>query len=184
MTLERYQAHRKSASPRNGFAWTNAWLTLNKPMPIVTATELPATGALLGLDPGTKTVGLAASDVRRSIATGLLTLNRSKFAKDADIIFSIYKERQCAGIILGLPVQMDGIEGPRAQSVRAFARNLLAVKDVPVLLWDERLSTSAVERTLIEAGTRRSKRKQVIDKLAAVYILQGALDFLTRKTFS
>ncbi len=147
-------------------------------MSIVTANELPAAGPLLGLDPGTKTVGLAVSDLRRSIATGITTLRRTKMAKDADEVFALYTERECTGIVLGLPIQMDGREGPRAQSVRAFARNLLAVCDVPILLWDERLSTSAVERMLIEADTRRAKRKEVIDKLAAAYILQGALDFL------
>ena len=147
-------------------------------MPIVTSSELPATGALLGIDPGTKTIGLAVSDRRRSIATGITTINRSKFAKDAAGIFDLYDVRDCVGIVLGLPIQMDGSEGSRAQSVRAFARNLLGLRDTPILLWDERLSSSAVERTLIEAGTRRNKRKTVIDKLAAVYILQGALDFL------
>jgi putative Holliday junction resolvase len=149
-------------------------------MPIVTAPQLPATGPLLGLDPGTKTVGLAVSDPSRLIATGITTLRRSKFKQDAARIFDLYAERNCSGMVLGLPVQMDGSEGSRAQSVRAFARNLLGVCDIPILFWDERLSTSAVERTLIEANTRRDRRKQVIDKLAAVYILQGALDFLRR----
>lgn len=147
-------------------------------MPIIPAPELPKTGPLLGLDPGTKTVGIAASDSRRSIASGITTLRRSKFTKDADEIFALYDARNCSGMVIGLPIQMDGKEGPRAQSVRAFVRNLLQIRDVPVLLWDERLSTSAVERILIEADTRRDKRKTVIDKLAAIYILQGALDFL------
>ena len=146
-------------------------------MPIITPQEIALTGSLLGLDPGTKTVGIAACDSRRSIASGICTLNRVKFTKDAEEIFKIYDERNCKGIVIGLPIQMDGIEGSRAQSVRAFARNLMAIRDIPILFWDERLSTSAVERTLIEANTRRNKRKLVIDKLAAVYILQGALDF-------
>ncbi len=147
-------------------------------MAIISASKLPETGALLGLDPGTKTVGIAASDPGRLIASGICTQRRGKFTADATAIFEYYDERECVGIVLGLPIQMDGKEGPRAQSVRAFARNLLARRDVPILLWDERLSTSAVERTLIDANTRRSKRKEVIDKLAAIYILQGALDFL------
>jgi putative Holliday junction resolvase len=146
-------------------------------MPIITPEEMPLTGSLLGLDPGTKTVGIAGSDIRRTIASGICTLNRVKFTKDAGQIFKIYDERDCSGIVMGLPIQMDGKEGPRAQSVRAFARNMMAIRDIPILFWDERLSTSAVERTLIEANTRRNKRKQVIDKLAAIYILQGALDF-------
>ncbi|VAV96286.1 Putative pre-16S rRNA nuclease Yqg [hydrothermal vent metagenome] len=150
-------------------------------MPIIDSPQLPITGALLGLDPGTKTVGIAVSDSRRRIASGITTLRRSKFAKDAGEIFALYDDRNCSGMVIGLPVQMDGKEGPRAQSVRAFVRNLLQVRDIPVLLWDERLSTSAVERILIEADTRRDKRKTVIDKLAAIYILQGALDFLARQ---
>lgn len=150
-------------------------------MAIVCVDQFPKIGAVLGLDPGTKTIGIAVSDSRRSIASGVTTLTRSKFAKDASELFALYDQRNCTAIVLGLPVQMDGLEGPRAQSVRAFARNLIQIRDVPILLWDERLSTSAVERTLIEAGTRRSKRKTVIDKLAAIYILQGALDFFKIK---
>ncbi|MBL4595488.1 MAG: Holliday junction resolvase RuvX [Robiginitomaculum sp.] len=151
-------------------------------MPICTAHELPITGALLGIDPGTKTIGLAVSDQGRVIANGITSLHRSKFAKDAAQLFALYDSRDCVGIVLGLPVQMDGKEGARAQSSRAFARNLLGWRDVPIVFWDERLSTAAVERMLIHADTRRDKRKAVIDKLAAAYILQGALDFLRTRT--
>ncbi len=141
-------------------------------------TDLPASGALLGLDPGTKTIGVAVSDGARIAATPLETIRRKKFKDDAARLFALYDDRQCTGIVLGLPVSMDGSEGPRAQSVRAFARNLLALRDVPLSFWDERLSTAAVERTLLDADTRRAKRAHVIDKMAAAYILQGALERL------
>ena len=147
-------------------------------MALTSLTDLPATGALLGLDPGTKTIGVAVSDSARIAATPLETIRRNKFKADAARLFALYDDRQCSGIVLGLPVSMDGHEGPRAQSVRAFARNLLALRDVPLSLWDERLSTAAVERTLLDADTRRAKRADVIDKMAAAYILQGALDRL------
>jgi len=147
-------------------------------MALIALTDLPACGALLGLDPGTKTIGIAVSDGARIAATPLQTIRRSKFKEDTARIFALYDDRQCSGIVLGLPLSMDGSEGPRAQSVRAFARNLLAVRDVPLAFWDERLSTVAVERTLLEADARRSKRREVIDKMAAAYILQGALERL------
>ncbi len=140
--------------------------------------SVPETGVLLGLDPGTKTVGIAVSDGARIAATPLETVRRTKFTADAKQIFALYDDRACVGIILGLPLNMDGSAGPRVQSVQAFARNLLAVRDVPLCFWDERLSSAAVERTLLAADTRRDKRKQVIDKMAAAYILQGALDRL------
>jgi putative Holliday junction resolvase len=147
-------------------------------MPVVDLLDLPAEGALLGLDPGTKTVGVAVSDATRVIATGLETVRRTKFAADAERLFALYDGRSCAGIVVGLPVNMDGTEGPRAQSVRAFARNLLGVRDVPLAFWDERWSTAGAERVLIEADASRARRKQVIDAAAAAYILQGALDRL------
>ncbi len=147
-------------------------------MPLIDLLDIPPVGALLGLDPGTKTVGIAVSDALRIAATPVETVRRLKFKIDAERIFALYDDRQCTGIILGLPINMDGSFGPRAQSVRAFAGNLLNVRDVPLCFWDERLSTVAVERTLLEADTRRSRRREVIDKMAAAYILQGALDRL------
>ncbi|PHS22573.1 MAG: Holliday junction resolvase RuvX [Robiginitomaculum sp.] len=147
-------------------------------MSLYALTDLPPVGALLGLDPGTKTVGIAVSDGARIAATPLETVKRSKFKADAERMFALYDDRQCTGIVLGMPINMDGTSGPRAQSVRAFARNLMNIRDVPLAFWDERLSTVAVERTLLEADTRRSRRREVIDKMAAAYILQGALDRL------
>ncbi len=147
-------------------------------MPAVDLLDLPPEGALLGLDPGTKTIGVAVSDPTRVIASGLETVRRDKFAADAARIFALYDGRGCAGIVIGLPVNMDGSEGPRAQSVRALARNLTTVRDVPVAFWDERWSTAGAERILIEADASRARRKQVIDAAAAAYILQGALDRL------
>jgi putative Holliday junction resolvase len=147
-------------------------------MSLYELTDMPPIGALLGLDPGTKTIGIAVSDGARIAATPLETVKRSKFKVDAERMFALYDDRQCVGIVLGMPINMDGTSGPRAQSVRAFARNLMNIRDVPLAFWDERLSTVAVERTLLEADTRRSRRREVIDKMAAAYILQGALDRL------
>lgn len=131
---------------------------------------------LLGLDLGSKTIGLALSDVSRTIATPLLTITRTKFTKDAKELFQIIEEKDVFGLIIGLPVSMDGQEGPRCQSVRQFATSLLALRDLPIAFWDERLSTAAVTRTLLEADTSRKRRAEVVDKMAAAYILQGALD--------
>jgi putative Holliday junction resolvase len=131
---------------------------------------------LLGLDPGTKTIGIALSDSLHSIATPLETIRRSKFAKDAERLLEILDEHRCHGLIVGLPLNMDGSEGPRAQSVRAFVRNLSQRIDLPICFWDERLSSVAVERTLLEADASRKRRGEVIDKMAAAFILQGALD--------
>ncbi|MGF1500338.1 MAG: Holliday junction resolvase RuvX [Paracoccaceae bacterium] len=135
-------------------------------------------GPLLGLDLGTKTIGVAVSDGLRLTATGLETLKRSKFQADAERLLAAIRARGVAGIVLGLPRNMDGSEGPRAQSTRAFARNLAGLVPCPIAFWDERLSTVAVERTLIAADSSRKRRAEVIDKLAAAYILQGALDRL------
>ncbi len=140
--------------------------------------HLPPSGRLMGLDLGTKTIGVAISDGLRLTATPLETIKRKKFTIDADRICEIISENQIAGIILGLPLNMDGSEGPRAQSTRAFARNLKTRTDLPIAFWDERLSTSAVTRTLIQADVSRAKRTQVVDKLAASFILQGVLDRL------
>lgn len=142
--------------------------------------ELPATGKLLGLDLGTKTIGVAVSDGMRYSATPLETIVRTKFTADAARLVELIDQNKAVGIILGLPLNMDGSEGPRAQSTRAFARNLAQKVDIPIAFWDERLSTSAVTRTLIEADVRRDRRAEVVDKLAASYILQGALDRLRR----
>jgi len=141
---------------------------------------LPARGALIGLDLGTKTIGVATSDPDRRLATTVETIARKTFTADAARILALAAERKAIGFVLGLPVNMDGTEGPRAQSTRAFARSLARLTELPIVLWDERLSTAAVERELIAADASRHKRKAVIDQHAAVYILQGALDRLAR----
>lgn len=138
--------------------------------------DLPRAGAIAGLDLGTKTVGVAVSDGLRGIATPLLTIRRTKFTEDAAKLQEIVKGRGLVGLVLGLPRNMDGTEGPRAQSTRAFARNLSALIPLPIGFWDERLSTVAAERALIEADTSRKRRAEVIDHVAAGYILQGVLD--------
>jgi putative Holliday junction resolvase len=144
------------------------------------AARLPVRGALIGLDLGTKTIGVASSDPDRKLATGVETVARTNFTADGRRLLALAAERSAAGFVLGLPINMDGSEGPRAQSTRAFARNFAKVTELPIALWDERLSTAAVERELIEADMSRSKRKEVIDQHAAAYILQGALDRLAR----
>lgn len=131
---------------------------------------------LLGIDMGTKTIGLAMSDITRTIATPLETIRRTKFGVDVERMRDIVNEHGIAGFVLGLPMNMDGSEGPRCQSTRAFAENLLGKIDLPLAFWDERMSTQAVTRTLIEADVTRKGRKQVVDKMAAAFILQGALD--------
>ena len=141
---------------------------------------LAARGALIGLDLGSKTIGVAASDPDRRLAAGVETIFRKNFTADAERLLALATERKAAGFVLGLPVNMDGSEGPRAQSARAFARNLARLTALPIALWDERLSTAAVERDLIAADMSRRKRAAVIDQHAAAYILQGALDRLRR----
>jgi putative Holliday junction resolvase len=141
---------------------------------------LPPTGKLIGLDLGTKTIGVAVSDGMRYTATPLETIRRTKFTEDAARLLALIAENAAVAVVLGLPLNMDGSEGPRAQSTRAFARNLGQKTPVPILFWDERLSTSAVNRMLIAADTRRSRRAEVVDKLAAGYILQGFLDRLRK----
>jgi putative Holliday junction resolvase len=142
------------------------------------ATALPRDGAIMGLDLGTKTIGVALSDVLRGVATPVETVKRKKFGVDAARLMDIAKERHVTGILLGLPRNMDGSEGPRCQSTRAFARNLSQLTDLPIGFWDERLSTVAAERALLEADTSRKRRAELIDNVAASYILQGALDRL------
>ena len=140
------------------------------------APRLPRAGAIAGLDLGTKTIGIAVSDGLRQVASPLTVIRREKFTTDAQALLRIVAERGLAGLVLGLPRNMDGTEGPRAQSTRAFARNLSGLTDLPITFWDERLSTVAAERALLEADTSRRRRAEVIDQVAAGYILQGALD--------
>ncbi len=137
---------------------------------------LPRT-CLLGLDLGEKTIGVAVSDLTLTLASPLELIRKSKFTQEAERLFALMDHRQASGIVIGLPVNMDGTEGPRAQSCRAFARNLLRLRDFPIAFWDERWSSSVMNRFLIEeADLSRAKRAEVIDKNAAAYILQGALD--------
>ena len=139
---------------------------------------LPPKGSLIGLDLGTKTIGLALSDISRQIASPLLTVARTKFSADAKAMLAEAAKHKAVGLVLGLPLNMDGSEGPRVQATRAFARNLATLTDLPIVFWDERLSTAAVTRTLIDADASRKRRGEVVDKMAAAYILQGALDRL------
>lgn len=133
---------------------------------------------LLGLDAGRKTIGLALSDVSRTVATPYDTIRRTKFTKDVETLLQVIEQHGVSALVIGLPINMDGSEGPRAQATRAFARNLTSHTDKPLVFWDERLSTAAAERTLLEADASRKRRAAVIDKMAAAYILQGALDRL------
>ncbi len=150
-------------------------------LPLIDAVpHWPERGALIGLDLGTKTIGVAASDPDRRLATGVATVRRTAFKADAAHLLAIAAERQAVGFVLGLPINMDGSEGPRAQSTRAFARNLSSLTDLAIALWDERLSTAAVERQLIGMDMSRARRAEVIDEHAAIFILQGALDRLMK----
>ena len=135
---------------------------------------------IAGLDLGTKTIGVAISDASRMIATPVKTIRRTKFQADAAELLDICKERDVAALILGLPLNMNGSEGPRVQATRAFARNMRKLTGLPIAYWDERLSTAAVTRTLLDADASRKRRSEVVDKMAAGYILQGALDRLAR----
>ena len=151
-------------------------------MPVYTITEIRSHLAkgqrLLGLDLGERTIGLALSDPGCAVASPIDTIRRGKFTRDAEALIGIIADRGVGGLVIGLPVNMDGSEGPRCQSVRQFAANLLQRIDVEIAFQDERLSTAAVTRTMVEADISRAKQKQAVDKLAAAYILQGALDFL------
>lgn len=144
------------------------------------AAKLGERAPLIGIDAGTKTLGLALSDITRTIASPLTVIRRTKFKDDAAQLLRIAAEHRIDGFVLGLPTNLDGTAGPRVQATRAFARNLNALSELPILLWDERLSTAAAERTLLEADASRRRRAQVIDKLAATIILQGALDRMRR----
>jgi len=157
-------------------------------MPVLSLADavavLPPRGVLIGLDLGSKTIGIAASDPDRRVAAPVETISRQRFSLDAQRILDLAAERRAAGLVLGLPINMDGSEGPRAQATRAFARNLARLTALPIALWDERLSTAAAERALIAADASRAKRRSVIDQHAAAYILQGALDRLSRERAS
>lgn len=137
---------------------------------------LPPNRAIAGLDLGDKTIGVALSDLRRQVATPIEVIRREKFTLDAGRLLALLDARGACGIVLGLPLNMDGSSGPRVQSTQAFARNLEKLTALPICFWDERLSTVAAERALLEADTSRKRRKEVIDQVAAGYILQGALD--------
>jgi putative Holliday junction resolvase len=154
-------------------------------MPIVALPELRSALAprqrLLGLDVGEKTIGLAISDSEFTVAAPVETIRRTKFAADAARLAQLAREREVGGLVIGLPVNMDGSEGPRCQSVRQFAANLLQRMALPIAFWDERLSTAAVTRTMIEQDVSRARRAKAVDKMAAAYILQGALDALRRQ---
>jgi putative Holliday junction resolvase len=139
---------------------------------------LPSGGRLLGLDVGTKTIGVAFCDAQWTFATPAELIRRAKFAADLERLRGLITAQNIAGIVVGLPLNLDGSESPRSQSTRAFARNLQSL-DLPILLWDERWSTQAVTRTLIDADTTRARRAELVDKMAAAYILQGAIDALT-----
>ncbi|MDB5418073.1 MAG: putative Holliday junction resolvase [Phenylobacterium sp.] len=148
-------------------------------MPVFDLIDLPPTGALLGLDLGEKTIGVAVSDATRSIASPLELIHKTRFTAEAERLFKLMDERRAGGIVIGLPVNMDGTEGVRCQSSRAFGRNLLRLRDIPIAFWDERMSSMAVNRMLIgEADVSRARRADLVDKAAAAWILQGALDRL------
>ena len=148
-------------------------------MAVVDLTDLPPAGALFGLDLGEKTIGVAVSDATRAIASPLELIRKTKFTAEAARLFKLIDERQVAGVVIGLPVNMDGTEGARCQSNRAFARNLIRLRDLPIAFWDERMSSMAVNRMLIgEADVTRARRAELVDKAAAAWILQGALDRL------
>ncbi len=140
------------------------------------AAELPPSGALAGIDLGTATIGVAVSDTRRRVASPVETIRRTKLGIDIAALMAICEPRDVVGVVLGLPLNMDGSEGPRCQATRAFARNVARSTEMPIAFWDERLSTVAAERALLEADVSRRRRGQVIDHVAASYILQGALD--------
>jgi putative holliday junction resolvase len=141
---------------------------------------VPPGKRLMGLDVGTKTIGLAVSDTRRIIATPLETIRRRRFREDMARLYALIDAHAVGGLVIGLPLTLAGTDGPRTQSVRQFARNLMAFRDLPAVLWDERLSTAAVTREMIAADLTRKRRSEIVDRVAAAYILQGCLDYLAR----
>jgi putative Holliday junction resolvase len=144
-------------------------------------TAVPTGRRLIGLDVGTKTIGLALSDTRLVIASPLETIRRRRFREDITALFALIDRHEVGGLVIGLPLRMEGGDGPRTQSVRQFARNLLAVREMPVTFWDERLSTAAVTREMIAHDMTRKRRAEIVDRVAAAYILQGFLDAMGRK---
>jgi putative pre-16S rRNA nuclease len=150
--------------------------------PAALRTAVPTGARLLGLDVGTKTIGLALSDTRLVIASPLDTIRRRRFRDDMAALFAEIDRHDVGGVVIGLPLALDGKDSPRTQSVRAFARNLLQQRNLPALLWDERLSTAAVTREMIAADMTRKRRAEIVDKVAAAYILQGCLDAMPRET--
>jgi putative Holliday junction resolvase len=153
-------------------------MILNNPAELHEA--VPRGARLMGLDVGTKTIGLALSDTRQVIATPLETIRRRRFREDMARLFALIDTHGVGGLVVGLPLTLAGTDGPRTQSVRQFARNLVALRDLPLILWDERLSTAAVTREMIAADLTRKRRGEIVDRVAAAYILQGCLDFLAR----
>lgn len=154
---------------------------MTRPLPLPElAAALPPKARLIGVDVGTKTLGLALSDVERRLASPLTTIKRTKFTTDASLLIAEIRKYEVAALVIGLPLALDGTDTPRAQAARAFSRNFVALEPIPVTLWDERFSTAAVERDLIALDVTRARRAEVIDKMAAAYILQGALDAMRR----
>jgi putative Holliday junction resolvase len=153
-------------------------MILNNPVQLHEA--MPPGKRLMGLDVGTKTIGLALSDTRRIIATPLETIRRRRFSEDMAQLFALIDKYEVGGLVIGLPLTLAGADGPRTQSTRQFTRNLLAFRDLPIALWDERLSTAAVTREMIAADLTRKRRGEIVDRVAAAYILQGCLDYLAR----
>jgi putative Holliday junction resolvase len=153
-------------------------MILNNPAELREA--VPAGKRLMGLDVGTKTIGLALSDTRHIIATPFETIRRRRFREDMAQLFSLLDKHEVGGLVIGLPLTLAGADGPRTQSVRQFARNLVALRDLPAAFWDERLSTAAVTREMIAADLTRKRRGEIVDRVAAAYILQGCLDYLAR----
>jgi putative Holliday junction resolvase len=153
-------------------------MILNNPAELREA--MPPGKRLMGLDVGTKTIGLALSDTRRVIATPLATIRRRRFNEDMAHLFALIDTHEVSGLVIGLPLTLAGVDGPRTQSTRQFARNLLALRDLPIAFWDERLSTAAVTREMIAADLTRKRRGEIVDRVAAAYILQGCLDYLAR----
>ena len=147
-------------------------------MALIDLTNLPKSGPLIGIDPGSKTLGIAASDSLRLIASPVLTIKRSKLKNDLAELFALYDERAAVGLVIGLPLNMDASEGPRAQSTRALARNILKARDIPIALQDERMSSAQAERAMLDADLSRARRAELIDASAASVILQTALDRL------
>lgn len=147
-------------------------------MALTNPTDLPKTGPLIGIDPGSKTLGVAACDALRLIASPIKTISRKKLSTDLEELFEEYDARNAVGLVIGLPLNMDGTEGPRAQSARAFARNILNARDVPIAFQDERMSSAQAERAMLEADLSRARRAELIDASAAAVILQTAIDLL------